>query len=616
MKLNKEKGLVSRLTLIAIIILISSIKISNPQRNILSWDAFGNYLYLPATFIYGDPAIKDMKWVENINEKYNNTETFYQLASKRGGRHVIRFTSGMAWMMSPFFMMGHAFASAAVIYEADGFSKPYQWAIILGGIFYFIIGLIFLRKILLKFLSDKVTAITLAILCISSNLYFFITYGNDIPHVYVFVLNVFIVWLTMRWHEDHQKKHAILLGAVLGLAVLTRVSEVVMASIPLLWGIYDKKSLIRKWNMIIEYRKQVGIIALSGVIAILPQLAYWLVATGDIFYFAYDDASSSLNLFNPRFGWVLFGFRKGFFIYSPIMILSVIGFYHLYKRKKELFFPLLAAVFFHTYLIACFSSLIAYGWRAFIDIYSLLVIPLAFFIARVEASKLWMRIPVYLVILAITVLNLFQVWQLNHGILDGYRMTKAYYMRVLGKTKVTEEDRKLMLVQRNYTSVEYLSNEEDFDHKVIQHFDFETPEKDHADHYDTTYAYTGERSFRMDGSVEFSPTLRKEYREISDNYYGWVRASVWVYPTADPESNHASLVMSFRHDWDNYKYRRYRMTADTVHLQLNQWNLITADYMTPELISRSDKLEVYVWYEGEEDIWIDDLKIEFFDPKY
>ena len=58
------------------------------------------------------------------------------------------------------------------------------------------------------------------------------------------------------------------------------------------------------------------------------------------------------------------------------------------------------------------------------------------------------------------------------------------------------------------------------------------------------------------------------------------------------------------------------MNADTVNLQLNQWNLITADYMTPELLSRSDELEVYVWYNGKENIWIDDLKIEFFNPKY
>ena len=123
-------------------------------------------------------------------------------------------------------------------------------------------------------------------------------------------------------------------------------------------------------------------------------------------------------------------------------------------------------------------------------------------------------------------------------------------------------------------------------------------------------------SFRMDSTIEYSPTLRKEFSELSESYYGWIRASVWVYPTADPMENKVSLIIAFRHRWDNYKYRNFSMNADNVDLQLNQWNLITADYMSPELLSRSDKLEVYVLYQGTENIWIDDLKIEFFDPKY
>jgi len=616
MALEKNKINISKIALIIIIIMMVTIKFINPPSNILSWDAFGNYLYLPATFIYNDPGLHDIDWVNITIEKYNNTATLYQLTPMPDGGNVIRFSPGMAILMSPFFILGHAFASMAVIYDADGFSAPYQWAVILAGIFYTIIGFIFLRKILLKFLNDQVTAISLVILAISSNLFFFITYGNDIPHVYVFTINILIIWLTILWHEEHKRKHAILLGLLLGLAVITRISEMVMLSIPVLWGIYNKESLIRKWNMIIDHRKQILLFILAGLIAVLPQLFYWKFASGSWFFNAYNDASSSLNLFNPRFGWVLFGFRKGLFIYSPVMIFSVIGFYFLYKKNKEIFFPILLSVLFLTYLIASFTSLIAYGWRAFIDIYGILAIPLAFFIARIERSKLIVRIGVYLLILAITVLSLFQVWQLNHGILDGYRMTKAYYFRTFAKTKVSEEDRKLMLVQRQVTSIEYFNNEEDFTQSIVQHFDFEEIDKDHIEHYDTTYAHTGSMSFRMGKDLEFSPTLRKEFRDLSDSYYGWVRASVWVYPKADPIANEAKMVISMRHRWDNYKYRIYSMNADTVNLQLNQWNLITADYMTPELISRSDKLEIYLWYEGEEDIWIDDLKIEFFDPKY
>lgn len=615
MNVNKKSFPVSLVTLLLLIIVISSIKFRNPQNNILSWDVFGAYLYLPATFIYDDPTIKDLSWVENINSTYNNAATLYQFSPTSEGRNIIRFSPGIAIMMSPFFMLGHGYALLTDD-PADGFSDPYQNAIILAGFLYAIIGLIFLRKILLKYLSDGVTAITLAVLCISSNFFFFITYGNDIPHVYAFTLNILIIWLTIRWHEDHKKKYAILLGLILGLAVISRISEVLMVIVPVLWGIYNWDSFIKKLKLIFQYRIHVLLLVLAGFIAVLPQLFYWKLASGGWLYWAYDDPGSSIDFYNPRFLWVLFSFRKGFFIYAPVMIFSIIGFYFLFRKKKEIFIPLLLVSLFHIYLIACFSSLVAYGWRAFIELYAVLVIPLAFFIDALQNSKRWVRFPVYTLIFALTVINIMQAWQIKVEIIDGYRMTREYYFRVFLKTSVTEEDKKYLLVERPSSVLETLTNEEDFNRSVVKHFDFEKLIAGDEQHYDTTYAYTGSMSFRMDGTREYSPTLRKEYREISDSDYGWVRASVWVYPTADPIDNEAILIVAFKHRGKNYKYKDFSMNGDSVNLKLNQWNLITADYMIPELLSHSDKLEVYVWYKGEENIWIDDLKIEFFDPKY
>jgi hypothetical protein len=617
MDFKRFKSPVSLVALVLIILTISVIKLRNPQHNILSWDTFGFYLYLPATFIYDDPGIRDVRWIEEINATYNNTATLYQLAPTHMGTNVIRFTPGMAIMMSPFFLAGHAYASLSEIDPADGFSDPYQWAIILCGLFYTIVGLVFLRKVLLRFVSDRVAAITLAILCISSNFFFFITYGNDVPHVYAFTLNVIIIWLSLRWHESRRPLHAILLGLVLGLAVISRISEVIMLAVPVFWGVYNRQTLIDKIGLLWRYRLHLLYLVLAGIIAVLPQLAYWKMASGGWLFNAYNDPGSSLDLLNPRFYYVLFGFRKGLFIYSPVMILAVAGFWYLYKKKKQAFLPVLLVTLAHTYLIASFTSLVAYGWRAFIELYALLAIPLALLIAALEKSRLPVRIAVYALLLFFTVLNLFQAWQLNNGILDGYRMTKDYYCRIFFKTKISEEDRKYMLVQRPFTAQEKLGNEEDFNRKLLRHFDFETPQPGEEQYYDTTYARSGKMSFRLEPGREYSPTFREPFNEISNSYYGWVRASVWIYPVANPLENEAALVIAFRHGNQNYKYKGFSMNADTVGLQMNQWNLVRADYMTPELLSAGDKLEVYVWFKkGTESIWIDDLKIEFFDPKY
>lgn len=83
-------------------LLLGVLKFTHLQDNILSYDYFGLYLYLPATFIYNDPAISDLSWLQQINAQYHNTPMFYQLWAV-DGYNIIRFYSGMAILLSPFF---------------------------------------------------------------------------------------------------------------------------------------------------------------------------------------------------------------------------------------------------------------------------------------------------------------------------------------------------------------------------------------------------------------------------------------------------------------------------------------------------------------------------------
>ena len=44
--------------------------------NILSWDVFGYYLYLPFTFIYSDLGLNNENIIHEIFDKYHNSATF------------------------------------------------------------------------------------------------------------------------------------------------------------------------------------------------------------------------------------------------------------------------------------------------------------------------------------------------------------------------------------------------------------------------------------------------------------------------------------------------------------------------------------------------------------
>ena len=163
--------------LVFIVLVFSTIRLTHHPTQIISYDVFGYYLYLPSLVIHHDPGLHDISWVNEINEKYPASPSLYQISQTDEGNWAIRFNTGMAFLYAPFFLCGHLYALISS-YPADGFSPPYEWALIFSGLFYTLLGVWFMRKLLLELFSDKVTAITLFLLFIGSNLFFLFYLGK------------------------------------------------------------------------------------------------------------------------------------------------------------------------------------------------------------------------------------------------------------------------------------------------------------------------------------------------------------------------------------------------------------------------------------------------------
>ena len=82
--------------LVALISLILVFRLSNVSEKEMSWDVFGYYLPLPATFIYNDPLMEDRVWVEELNKEKQLTDTLYQISSTPDGKSMYFFLLGMA----------------------------------------------------------------------------------------------------------------------------------------------------------------------------------------------------------------------------------------------------------------------------------------------------------------------------------------------------------------------------------------------------------------------------------------------------------------------------------------------------------------------------------------
>jgi len=610
----KIKNKISFGVLIIIFLIFTTLRISFHPNRILSYDVFGYYLYLPSLVIHHDPGLHDISWVNQINEQYKASPTLYQISKTSAGNWVIRFYSGIAILYAPFFLVGHLYALSSS-YPADGFSLPYQWAIIISGIFYTLLGVWFMRKVLLEFFSDKIVAITMILLFIGSNLFFFTTIGNDAPHVYIFTLVTALLYFTIRWHTSPRLITAACIGFITGLTAISRASGLLAILIPLLWGIDNLSALKEKINLLKRHHRDVLVLIIAAALSVLPQILYWKVNAGEFIYNAYDDAQSGLDIFNPRFIYVLFGFRKGFYLYSTMMIFATIGFIQLFRSNRKIFLAILVFFLANLYLIASYSSLVSFGWRAFIELHAVLAIPLGYFVSSVFQYKKMQKYAILFLLFLVLVLNLFKTYQTFKGVIDGSRMTREYYLATFFKTRSTEADRELLLIRRSEESKEFFTGEDKYQKKNLVVMDYENLSGNDTKNLEDSIVYRGKYSYELDSVTIWTPAFRMPYKDITSRDHAWIRAGVYIYPTDINDLNQVLLVADFKHKGKIYKYRAFRFQDFDIQAKPGQWNWLSVDYLTPEVRATDDFLEVYIWYRGKSPCYVDELSVDAFEKK-
>lgn len=603
---------------LAIILVLVSIRFTVPPINVLSWDVFGYYMYLPAAFIYHDLGLKDLSVYEQIIVTYDNTSTFYQVVGLPDGSHIFRYSMGMALVYLPFFFIGHVWALAGG-YVTDGFSLPYQYAITGGAMLYTILGLIFLRKILRRFFNEVITSLTILVLVVGTNYFLVSSLDGLMTHNFLFTFYAVLIWLTIKYHEKPGIFYALFIGACLGWMALIRPTEIIAILIPLLWGITGKEGLLEKGRLIMARWKDVVVLLLMLVLAGLPQFIYWKVMTGQFLFNSYANPGEGLDLFRPYTLPFLFSYRKGWLVYTPVMIWAIMGIWMLRKRKAGLFLPILIFFLVNLWLVSswtCWWYAGSYGQRSMIQSYAVMALPLGMAFHWIAEQRRWLRSTLIVLVSAMVLLNLFQTWQYRKGIIPIDRITRAYYWKVFGKTSVDEADKELLMVARPGTTYETLPEDlSNFDYRVLGHFDFDTPETGKEAYYVTEPVFKGQYSLKMDSTMIFSPGLHIPYREISNKSYVWFRASVWVYPVHDIYENPVCMVVTFNHKGGNYKYRTASVERKEYNVVPGQWNKLELAYISPEYRSTKDNFSVYMWLMGRKEVYVDELLIEVWEPR-
>jgi len=580
--------------------------------SIISWDVFGYYLYLPATFIHNDVGLKDFTWVQSVLDTYKPTIGFYQAYMGPAGEYVMKYTMGLAILYSPFFFIAHLLAPV-LGYPADGFSLPYEISIAMGGLVYMAAGLWFLRKSLLRYLPDGITALTMAVIVLGTNYFQLTAYDGAMSHNYLFFLYALLLWFSIRWNEAPSWGYSAGLGLVLGMMALIRPTEIIAVLVPLLWGVTGKESLARKWKMLKDHW---GMVVLAGSLLFLTgfmQLLYWKLHSGQWLYYSYEEGEK-IRLFAPYFMRVMFSFKKGWLVYTPLMTFAILGFIVQFRRNRESFIPVFLFTFFNLMIICGWTTWWfggSLGQRSMMQSYALLALPMGFFIQWVADRKWWTRILFILIFGCGIFLNLFQTWQYMNFIFDPSRMTWPYYRAVFLKTHVDPSDRRLLEPDRNNVT-ETMGDGKNYTRRMLLLVGFETPDPNEISNYVTEPVHSGKYAYRVDSAMEFSPGLRATADQVSSLDYYWLRATAWVWPTTDSLETLADLVITVTHDGEHLKYRSLPLEKEG--LLPNQWNLVTMDYEVPYISDPTNtQVKVYIWCRGKKALFVDDLDIYIFE---
>ena len=421
------------------IILIGTIFLNFSHHNwlrkdrVISWDVKSYYAYLPATFIYKDLSLQFRR--DNI-EKFGDLIWPVETPTNK---HAIVTTMGLSVLYAPFFGIAHTYCLLTE-YEADGYSMPYKFALVFSSLFYVIFGFIFLQKILRKYFSEDIVAVVITAIGIGTNLFYYYSYRAAMPHAYNFTLITLFLYKTIQFYESPSKKKIFWLGLLSGFIVLIRPTNILVLVLFFLWNISSVNELKERITYFLKDYKSILIMIVGFILIWIPQFTYWYWISGKIFYFSYGEIGGKFFFLNPQIKNILISYKKGWFVYTTIMLVAFIGMFTLPRFQKGFFLPIFIFTILNIYILSswwCWWFGGSFGQRAFIDSYGLMALPLGSLLHWAKSKKITKYISIFIIGILI-IFNNFQIQQYKRQAIHYWWMNKATYWETFLKLYPTE----------------------------------------------------------------------------------------------------------------------------------------------------------------------------------
>lgn len=573
-------------------------------------DPWGYYAHLPALFIHHDTGDYS-KTTEASNSQWKGSGNG-TLPTPIGGQSN-KYPLGVAILIAPFFLLGHAWAGFSGSYPAHGFSAPYAFFTGLGVILYVLWGLWLLHGVLRRYFSAAVAHWLIVVAALGTNLFYFTGYNNLMSHALLFSLYCLMLYATHRFYDRPVPATAALTGLSVGLIAMTRLHEGIAVVIPLLWGVFSLQTLRACVAFFVQNPRLLFTAGLVAALCLVPQALYYKYVSGSFWWYAYQG--ESFNFRHPRIMDGLFNYKNGWFIYTPVMLLAVIGLARLRRVVPQALAPVAVFMPLHiwiTYSWWCWNYINGFGSRPMVETYPLLLFPLGAFWTW-GSDFLWKRIVNGSLAMFFIGLNLFQTWQLSHGMLWTENSNAANYWALFGKVKDTRET----LITYDSGETQPGPGEASFAWILLQ----DNMNDSVNTEFSRVHFHSGPFGRFLGG--EYAGTVGTDGQVHAVRPGDWLRASVWGY-VRRPDHSHAreslsQLIVEMRNGKGEIaKYRGIKISTQIGNPDWNIWSIGDAEMWgessffvkVPKGFQPDWCIRAYVWNPGKHRFFVDDLKVE------
>lgn len=554
----------------------------NGYTKIIAGDGKGLYMYLPAIFITQDLDI------QTADDRF---------IFKAEGGGLNKYFAGTAISILPFFVGGYTIAAISDA-PADGYSEPFQKAVSIAALFYLCIGLIFMSR-LLQLYEIKPFAICAALLLtvFGTNLLVYSVYHPAFSHVYSFAFVSMFLLAAKKFSDTQSRKYLLVLAFSLGMIVIIRPTNgVIVFMIPFLAGSF---TALKETFRTVFKLKNVLPATFIFLAVICIQLYLWYVQTGNPFVWSYRNEGFYFS--DPQIVNVLFSFRKGWLLYTPIVLLAFTGLIVAYRKSRFQFYSLLLFFILVIYITAswwCWYYGPSFGQRSFIEFYAIIGLLLAVLLNEIAYRKTILAIAIVL-----TVFNLVQSFQYVKNILSSWNMDAEKYKYVFLKTS------------EDYYSC--LGGCDD----MLPYSQSQTLLLDTQNDYEKPYDSWSKSILKVSNGNSIADFSGKEFNSeleiIADDetvrhrlLYAGVQLKYMETAASGKEGPVMAVTLSdkYNHIYHYYPFAMNGIPNDSAHV----WK--TGHYMIeiPHMRSAGDHLKIYVWNKYNKVFYLDDFRVQLY----